>query len=80
MSGWLNDGNFTVVATRAWSRRDLGEKMAPIGGAQLAVTVTQETVTGWLMHELGRGDAVLGRRGEKTAREDFPIFKFPFPF
>jgi hypothetical protein len=46
MSDWLNDGNFTVVATRAWSRGDLGEKMAPIGGAQLVVTVTQETVTG----------------------------------
>jgi hypothetical protein len=50
--------------------------MAPIGGAQLAVTTAWEMVT-------GHDDAALGQRGEKTAREDFsilnPLFLFDFP-
>jgi hypothetical protein len=41
MSGWLNGGNFTGVATRAQSRENWGQ-MTPTGGSQVVVTVARE--------------------------------------
>jgi hypothetical protein len=52
--------------------------MAPTGGSQLAVTVVQEMVTGWLVRGIGLGStAALGRHGENGPR---PLFQINFLF